>query len=204
MDQDQSPRSPGALPPPLGALPWEADQTGPLAFFQTMIAIIARPRQALAAPARANWLRAVLYTVLVWLLVFVLRYLLSRLFSPLPGSGLNAILLSLMGYLLMAAIFLVLYSGAVLLALRLQGADAQDAPLTAVLRAVCYSQTSYLAVLVPMIGLLCHVVWSVILLTQALVLGLGLSRKAALRSAAIPMAVFLGLWLIGTWVAMRG
>jgi len=204
MNQDQSARPAGAPPPPLEALPWEAGSPGPLAFLQTLTAIIARPAQALAAPARAGWLRAALFTVLVWLLVFLLRYLLFRIFSPLPGSSLNALLVSLMGYLLMAAVFLALYSGAVLLALRLQGAGTDAAPLPAVLRAVCYSQTSYLAVLVPMVGLLFHVVWCVILLTQALVLGLRLPRNVALRAAAIPMAAFLALWLLGTWLVMRG
>ncbi|MEW5912859.1 MAG: hypothetical protein AB1814_09915 [Thermodesulfobacteriota bacterium] len=200
---DQSTVTPGPPPPPT-ALPWEAGSPTPQAFLRTLIAIIARPRQALAAPAQAGWPRALLYTALVWLLVFVLRYLLFALFSPRPLFNLNAVLGGLLAYLSMAAVFLALYNGAVLLALRLQGAGAAAAPWPAVLRAVCYSQTSYLAVLVPMVGLMIHLVWCVVLLSQALVLGLGLARKAALRAAAVPMALFLALWVLSTWLALRG
>lgn len=206
MDQPEpsSPSGAGTPPPLLEGLPWESPSAGPASFFRTLYEIAVHPRPALAAPARAGWPRAVLFAALVWLLIFALRYLLFRMWSPLPGPGAGPMLANLMGYLLMAALFLLLFSGAVQLALRLQNRGGSLPPFAAVLRAVCYCQTSYVAMLLPMVGLLAHVVWNVILLTLALHLGLGLERRIALRAAALPMAAFLLLWIILTWRTLGG
>ncbi len=198
---------PEEAPPPLLSeeappLAWENPAAGPSAFFLTLWEIISRPRQAFSAPIRAGWPRAALFALLCWLLIFAARYLAFRLWSTSPSPGLSMMLLSLLGMLIQAAVFLPLYSGAVFFTLRLLVKDAPVPPYALVLRAVCYSQVTTLALLLPMLGLVAHVVWNVVLMTQALSLGLGVNRRHALQAVVLPMAGFFLLGLLFSWLAM--
>ena len=202
-EQNQPPPPPLLTeePPPLA---WENPAVGPSAFFLTLWEIVSRPKQALATPARAGWPRAALFALLCWLLVFAARYLAFRLWAMGPSPGLGVMLMALLGMLLQAAVFMPLYSGAVFFTLRMLRKGGPVPPYTLVLRAVCYTQVTTVALLLPMLGLVAHVVWNVVLMMQALNLGLGVSRRHALQAVVLPMAGFFLLGLLFSWLAMGG
>ncbi len=198
---EQAPPEQEAAPPPRPtALPWEAPGAGIREFFLTMYGIMARPSWALSAPPGGLWPRWVGFTLIIWFLVILARHLFSWAWSPEAG-GLTLLLWSILAILLQAAIFLPMYSGAVFLALNLlrRGAYAPSFPL--VLRAVCYSQVSTAAMLLPVVGIIVHFVWNVVLLTIALKAGLGLPTRAALLGVTLPL---LGFFLLGVLLASIG
>lgn len=197
--QDAAGQEAGPPPRPT-ALPWETPGAGIRELFLTMYGIMARPSWALAAPPGGLWPRWVGFTMIIWFLVLLARYMFSWAWSPEAG-GLAMLVWSILAMLLQAAIFLPLYSGAVFLTLNLlrRGAHAPSFPL--VFRAVCYSQVSTAAMLLPLVGIFVHFVWNVVLLTIALKAGLGLPTRAALLGAILPL---LGFFLLGVLLASVG
>lgn len=198
-EQNQPPLPLMTEPPP--PLAWENPAVGPSAFFLTMWEIISHPKQALATPARAGWPRAALFALLCWLLVFAARYIFFRLWSTGPGLGLGLMGLLLLGVLFQAAMFVMLYGGAVHFTLRLLLKGSPGPPYGSTLRAVCYTQATAVAFLLPMVGFIGYVAWNVILVTLALNLGLGIERRKAIRAAVLPMTAFLVLWVLFSWLA---
>ncbi len=198
---------PQATPPPAGSdppsaapslLPWEAPGAGIKEFFLTMYGIMARPSWALAAPPAGPWPRWAGFALVMWFLVFMARFLLSWAWSAGAMGGLEMLAWGILGMVVQAAIFLPLYSGAVCLALKMltQGQAAAPPPFAPVLRAVCYSQVSTAAMLLPMVGIIVHLVWNVALLSMALRASLGLSKRTALLGVILPMLAFFLLGLV--------
>jgi hypothetical protein len=182
-------------------LPWEAPGAGVKEFFLTMYGIMARPSWALAAPLAGPWPRWAGFALIMWFLVFLARYLLSWAWSAGAMGGLEMLAWGIMGMVVQAAIFLPLYSGAVYLTLKLLTQGQNPPPFAPVLRAVCYSQVSTAAMLLPMVGIIAHIVWNVALLSIALRASLGLTRRTALLGVILPMIAF---FLLGLALASLG
>ncbi|MCF8034369.1 MAG: hypothetical protein K9K66_10320 [Desulfarculaceae bacterium] len=197
--QTESP-GPEAAPPPSG-LPWEAPGAGIREFFLSMYGIMARPSWALSAPPGGAWPRWAGFALIMWFVVFIARYLLSWAWSMGDMGGPEMLLWGILGMLIQAAVFLPLYSGAVYLTINLllRGRPAPPYPL--VLRAVCYSQVSTAAMLIPMVGIFAHMIWNVWLMAVGLRAGLGIDRRTALLGVILPM---VGFFVLGMLLASLG
>jgi len=206
-EQPQEPESGQAPPPPTppAVLPWEAPGAGVKAFFLTMYGIMARPSWALRAPPAGLWPRWAGFTLIMWFLVFVARYLLSWVWSMGAVGGVQMLAGGMMIMVVQAAIFLPLYSGAVLLTLNLLLKENSPATFSLVLRAVCYSQVSAAAMILPMVGIIVHLIWNVVLMAIGLRSSLGIGLRPALLGVLLPMVAFflLGVILAGLGLGLQ-
>ncbi|MCB2228739.1 MAG: hypothetical protein KQH53_18840 [Desulfarculaceae bacterium] len=199
-----SPETPPPPPPP-SALPWEAPGAGIKEFFLSTYGIMARPSWALSAPPGGGWYRWAGFAVAIWFVVFIARYMLSWAWSMGATGGLAMVAWGVVGMLIQAAIFLPLFSGAVYLALNLLLRGRPVPPYPLIFRAVCYSQVSSAAMLLPMVGIFVHIGWNIWLMAVALRAGLGLERRTAMLAVVLPMVGFfvLGFLLASLGLAMQ-
>jgi hypothetical protein len=206
---------PGPVPPPTNPLPWEARETRGLlpSFFDTLGLLVSRPAEAWGRMReKGDSTSPILFGVAVcWLSMAVQSVLLRFVAMPmLPpflerhfgrwssfgGAGLIA-------RLIISPFFFAigLFIGAAILHLCCMMVGAlqnSQSGFEGSLRAVCYSEVSSLASIIPVVGGLIAVIWWIVLAVQGIErLHKTTSGKAA-AAVLIPVVVCCGgLLLIG-------
>jgi hypothetical protein len=205
---------PGPVPP-LDPLPWEARETRGLlpSFFDTLGLLVTRPTEAWARMRESGdstspllfgtavcWLSMALHSVLFSMIAMpMLPRFLERRFGMLRGFGGAALVVRLIVAPFVIAIALFLGAAILHLCCMLVGAlENSRSGFEGSLRAVCYSQVSSLASVIPFIGGLIAIVWWIVLALQGVErLHRTTSGKAA-AAVLIPAVVCCGsIILIG-------
>jgi hypothetical protein len=199
---------PGPVPPS-SPLPWEARETRGIlpAFFDTLGLLVSRPAEAWARMKEAGdstspvvfgiavcWLSMAVQGVLFRLVGMpLLPRFLERRFGPMGAFGGVGLAVKLL-----IAPFLIglgLFIGAAILHLccMLVGAlhDSRSG-FEGSLRAVCYSEVSSLASIVPVIGSLVAVIWWIVLAVQGIQRLHRTTSGKALAAVLIPVVVCCG------------
>lgn len=205
---------PGPVPP-LNPLPWEARETRGLlpSFFDTLGLLVTRPAEAWVRMRQSGdttspllfgtvvcWLSMILQGILFRLIAApVLPAFLGRRFGTLSrfgGAGL-AVRLIVAPFIIVIALFI----GAAILhfCCMLVGAlQNSTSGFEGTLRAVCYSEVSSIASIIPVVGGLIAIVWWIMLAVQGVVRLHQTTSGKALAAVLIPVVVCCGgLILIG-------
>jgi hypothetical protein len=205
---------PGPVPPP-NPLPWEARETRGLlpSFFDTLGLLVTRPAEAWVRMRQSGdstspllfgtavcWLSMALQGILFRLIATpILPGFLGRRFGMLGrfgGTGL-AVRLIVAPFVIVIALFL----GAAILhfCCMLVGAlQNSTSGFEGTLRAVCYSEVSSLASIIPVVGGLIAIVWWIVLAVQGVVRLHQTTSGKAVAAVLIPVVVCCGgLLLIG-------
>ena len=199
---------PGPVPP-LNPLPWEARETRGLipSFFDTLGLLVSRPAEAWARMRQSGDSTSPLLfgTAICWLSM-ALQGILFRL---IPAPALPAFLARRFGTMgrfggtglavrLIVAPFvivIVLFVGAAILHLccMLVGAlDNSKSGFEGSLRAVCYSEVSSLASIIPVVGALIGFVWWIVLAVQGVQRLHQTTSGKAVTAVLIPVVVCCG------------
>ncbi len=199
---------PGSVPPP-NPLPWEARETRGLvpSFFDTLGLLVTRPAEAWARMREGGdstspllfgvavcWLSTALQGILFRLIAApMLPAFLGRRFGmmrDLGGVGL-AVRLIMAPFVIAIALFL----GAAILHLccMLVGAlQNSRSGFEGSLRAVCYSEVSSLASIIPLVGGLIAIVWWIVLAVQGIQRLHHTTSGKAVAAVLIPVVVCCG------------
>jgi hypothetical protein len=215
------PIDPGTVPPaspPVEALPWEDPNAGIGSFVPTAGQFIAGPYQAYGKMSLSvDLVRPIAYFV-IWVLFGVLvGQLWHYLFWSRESSGLDLIPANVLeqapwltkmldrptawtvAVLLVIAplinlLMLFVWSLIVHLVLVLFGGAASG--FTATLRVVCYSQTTAVAVLIPVVGGLIQPIWALVLQIIGLSRAHRVSGGKAALAVLLPLAVCCGCFVL--------
>ena len=198
---------PGPVPP--NPLPWEARETRGIlpSFFDTLGLLVTRPAEAWARMRESGdstspllfgiaicWLSMAVQGILFrFIAVPMLPGFLGRRFGMMSGhTGVGLIVRLIVGPFIIA---IVLFIGAAVLHLccMLVGAlHTSQSGFEGSLRAVCYSEVSSLASIIPLVGGLIAIVWWIVLAIQGVErLHRTTSGKAA-AAVLIPVVVCCG------------
>jgi hypothetical protein len=205
---------PEPVPPP-NPLPWEARETRGLlpSFFDTLGLLVTRPTEAWARMRESGdstspllfgtavcWLSMALHSVLFRMIALpILPGALGRRFGMLGRFGGAALVVRLIVAPFIIAIALFLGAAILHFCCMLVGAlENSRSGFEGSLRAVCYSEVSSLASVIPFIGGLIAIVWWIVLALQGVErLHRTTSGKAA-AAVLIPVVVCCGgILLIG-------
>jgi hypothetical protein len=205
---------PGPVPPP-NPLPWEARETRGLlpSFFDTLGLLVTRPAEAWVRMRQSGdstspllfgtavcWLSMALQGILFRLIATpILPAFLGRRFGMLRGFGGAGLVVRLIvaPFIIVIALFL----GAALLhfcCMHVGALQNSRSGFEGTLRAVCYSEVSSLASIIPVVGGLIAIVWWIVLAVQGVVRLHQTTSGKAVAAVLIPVVVCCGgLLLIG-------
>jgi hypothetical protein len=199
---------PGPVAPP-NPLPWEAREARGLipSFFDTLGLLVSRPAEAWARMRESGdstspllfgtavcWLSMALQGILFWLIaVPVLPGVLGRRFGMMSGFGGAALAVRL----IVAPFFIAiaLFLGAAILHLccmLVGGLQNSRSGFEGSLRAVCYSEVSSLASIIPLVGGLIAIIWWIVLAVQGVVRLHQTTSGKATAAVLIPVVVCCG------------
>ena len=199
---------PGSVPPP-NPLPWEAREMRGLlpSFFDTMGLLVTRPAEAWARMRETGdstspllfgtavcWLSTALQGILFWLIaVPMLPGFLGRRFGMMRGLGGVGLAVRLMVAPFVIAIALFLGAAILHLCCMLVGAlQNSRSGFEGSLRAVCYSEVSSLASVIPLVGGLIAIVWWIVLAVQGIQRLHHTTSGKAVAAVLIPVVVCCG------------
>jgi hypothetical protein len=208
---------PGPVPQP-NPLPWEARETRGLlpSFFDTLGLLVSRPAEAWARMRQSGdttspllfgtavcWLSMALQGILFRLLPStMLPGFLERRFGSLGRFGGMGLAVRLI--LAPLIIVIVLFLGAAILHLccMLVGAlQSSTSGFEGTLRAVCYSEVSSLASIIPVVGGLIGIIWWIVLAVQGVQRLHQTTSGKAVTAVLIPVVVCCGGLLLIVLVA---
>jgi hypothetical protein len=205
---------PGPVPPP-NPLPWEARETRGLlpAFFDTLTLFVTRPAEAWARVKERGdstspllfgiavcWLSMALQGILFrFIAVPMMPGFLGRRFGMMSGFGGAGLIARLIVGPFVIAIALFIGAAILHLCCMLVGAlQNSRSGFEGSLRAVCYSEVSSLASIIPLVGGLIAIVWWIVLAVQGVERLHRTTSGKALAAVVIPVIVCCGgLLLIG-------
>ena len=199
---------PGPVPPP-NPLPWEAREARGLvpAFFDTLGLLVSRPAEAWARTRESGdstspllfgiavcWLSTAVQGILFRLIAMpVLPGALGRRFGAMSGHGGAALAVKLIVAPFFIALALFLGAAILHLCCMLVGAlQNSRSGFEGSLRAVCYSEVSSLASIIPLVGGLIGIVWWIVLAVQGVQRLHQTTSGKAVAAVLIPVVVCCG------------
>ena len=218
IDPGTVPPPPPPAAPPADVLPWEDPNAGIGSFFPTAGQFITGPYQAYGKMSlKVDLVRPIAYFV-IWVLFGVLvGQLWHYLFWTRESSGLDlipqnvleqapwlskmldrptawSVALLLVIAPLINLLVLFIWGGIIHLVLMLFGGASSG--FTATLRVVCYSQTTSVAILIPVVGGIVQPIWGLVLQIVGLSRAHRVTGGKAAAAVLLPLAVCCGCFVL--------